>query len=319
MPLLDIADLNVSFTSRSGVFPAVEGFSLTVEAGEAVGIVGESGAGKSVAMLAAMGLIEPPGRVSARQMMFNGVDLARTEPATRRRVIGKDIAMVFQEPASNLDPCYSIGFHIMETLRVHNFGHRAARRERAIEVARQVGFPPARLDAFPHQLSGGMAQRAMIAMAIACRPKLLIADEPTTALDVSVQAQIIALLLALRRTQGMALILITHDMGVVAEAVERVVVLYAGEVCEQADTDRLLRAPCHPYTHALLAALPERNFGTGPLPAIPGAVPGGGDRPEGCLFHPRCVYAVERCQREAPALRPLEGGLVRCHFPVKNG
>ena len=246
MPLLDIADLNISFAGRAGVSQAVEGFSLTVEDGEAVGIVGESGGGKSVAMLAVMGLIDPPGQVSARRLMFDGVDLAGLTPAARRGVTGKNMAMVFQEPTSSLDPCYSIGFHIMETLRVHGFGHRAVRRERAIEVARQVGFPPARLDAFPHQLSGGMAQRAMIAMAIACRPKLLIAAEPTTALDVSVQAQIITLLLALRRTHGMALILITHDMGVVAEAAERVVVLYAGQVCEQAGTDQLLRAPRHP-------------------------------------------------------------------------
>ncbi len=269
-------------------------------------------------MLAVMGLIAYPGRVSADRLVFDGNDLMAMTPAERRRITGNDIAMVFQEPMTSLNPCYSVGFQIMEALRIHEGGSRVQRRARAVELLAQVGIPaPAgRLGAFPHQLSGGMNQRVMIAMAIACNPKLLIADEPATALDVTIQAQILDLLLDLQRERGMALVLITHDMGVIAETAERVLVMYAGQVVEQREVDALFRAPRHPYTDALLNALPERNLDERRLPTISGVVPGIYDRPAGCLFTPRCTIASERCVREEPAIRPIGDSLVRCHTPL---
>jgi dipeptide transport system ATP-binding protein len=230
--------------------------------------------------------------------------------------------MVFQEPMTSLNPCFTVGFQIMETLAVHEGGTRAERRRRTIELLDQVGIPaPAsRIGAFPHQLSGGMNQRVMIAMAIACNPKLLIADEPTTALDVTIQAQILDLLLTLQRERGMALILITHDMGVVAETAGRITVMYAGQQVEEQRAERLFAAPRHPYTAALLDALPERSLGRRRLSTIPGVVPGIEDRPSGCLFNPRCAFATARCRAEAPALLPVQAGeLVRCHYPLVDG
>ncbi len=318
MALLEIENLTVEFAGRMGTLRAVDRVSLAVEPGEVVGVVGESGSGKSVTMLAVMGLIAYPGRVSADRLVFAGQDLLAMAPAQRRRVTGKDVAMVFQEPMTSLNPCFTVGFQIMEALRIHEGGSRAQRRKRTIELLDQVGIPaPAsRLGAFPHQLSGGMNQRVMIAMAIACNPKLLIADEPTTALDVTIQAQIIDLLLRLQRERGMALVLITHDMAVVAETAQRVVVMYAGQVVEQRAVDDLFAAPRHPYTRALLDALPERSDERGRLPTIPGVVPGIYDRPTGCLFHPRCRFADDRCRVEEPGLRALDGGVVRCHKPL---
>ncbi len=318
MALLEIDNLTVEFAGRGGTLRAVDRASLEVEAGSVVGVVGESGSGKSVAMLAVMGLIAYPGRVSADRLSFDGNDLMAMTPAERRRITGNDIAMVFQEPMTSLNPCYSVGFQIMEALRIHEGGSRVQRRARAVELLAQVGIPaPAgRLGAFPHQLSGGMNQRVMIAMAIACNPKLLIADEPATALDVTIQAQILDLLLDLQRERGMALVLITHDMGVIAETAERVLVMYAGQVVEQREVDALFRAPRHPYTDALLNALPERNLDERRLPTISGVVPGIYDRPSGCLFNPRCRIASERCVREEPAIRPVGDSLVRCHTPL---
>jgi dipeptide transport system ATP-binding protein len=239
-------------------------------------------------------------------------------PGDRRRLTGKDLAMIFQEPTTSLNPCFTIGFQLQETLRLHEGLDRASRRRRAIELLEQVGIPApeSRLRAFPHQLSGGMNQRVMIAMAIACNPRLLIADEPTTALDVTIQAQILDLLLTLQRERGMALILITHNMGVVAETAQRVSVMYAGQVVEERTTAELFAAPQHPYTAALLAALPERSSGESRLATIPGMVPGLHDRPTGCLFNPRCTYANARCRAAEPALRPWQGGKVRCHYPL---
>ena len=319
MPLLDIRCLTVEFGEERRAFRAVDSVDLAVGEGEVVGIVGESGSGKSVTMLAVMGLISFPGRVSAEHLEFGGSDLLSLGAARRRRLTGKDVAMVFQEPMTSLNPCFTVGFQIAETLKVHEGGSRASRRARVVELLDQVGIPsPAsRLDSYPHQLSGGMNQRVMIAMAIACNPRLLIADEPTTALDVTIQAQILDLLLDLQRERGMALVLITHDMGVVAETVQRVVVMYAGQVAERRTVDDLFTAPRHPYTAALLAALPERALGRNRLPTIPGVVPGQYDRPNGCLFHPRCAVARERCSAEAPALVDDRGGAVRCHFPLE--
>jgi dipeptide transport system ATP-binding protein len=231
---------------------------------------------------------------------------------------GAELAMIFQEPMSSLNPCFTVGFQIMEALAVHEGGSRKARRARTIDLLRQVGIPdPAgRLGAFPHQLSGGMNQRVMIAMAIACNPRLLIADEPTTALDVTIQAQILQLLVRLQRERGMALVLITHDMGVVAETADRVAVMYAGQVVEEAPAAQLFAEPRHPYTGALLAALPERSLGKRRLPTIPGVVPGQYDRPSGCLFNPRCPKADDRCRVELPQLEPHGGSLARCHYPL---
>jgi len=319
MALVEIRNLSVEFTTARGVLRAVDRLDLTIEEGEVVGVVGESGSGKSVTMLALMGLIPWPGKVSADRLVFDGEDLLAMSAARRRRLTGKDVAMIFQEPTTSLNPCFTVGFQIMETLRVHEGGSRAARRQRAIELLDQVGIPsPAsRLSSFPHQLSGGMNQRVMIAMAIACNPRLLIADEPTTALDVTIQAQILDLLLNLQRERGMALVLITHDMGVVAETAHRIMVMYAGQQMEMQPAARLFERPRHPYTAALLDSLPERSTGRKRLSTIPGVVPGIEDRPTGCLFSPRCSYADERCRQVMPELTTDgEGRQVRCLKPL---
>ena len=297
--LLEISDLTVEFGTRDNPFRAVDGVSIDIAEGEVVGIVGESGSGKSVTSLAIMGLIGYPGRVSAQRLAFDGRELSALTARQRRKIAGGDIAMIFQEPLTSLNPCFTVGFQIMEALRLHQGGGRAARKARAADLLAQVGIPdPAsRLGAFPHQLSGGMNQRVMIAMAIAGKPRLLIADEPTTALDVSIQAQILELLLSLQRDHGMALMLITHDLGVAAETARRIVVMYAGQVVETSLAADLFRAPRHPYTAALLDALPERAAGARRLPAIPGAVPGIDDRPDGCLLNPRCRFAADRCRQ----------------------
>jgi dipeptide transport system ATP-binding protein len=269
-------------------------------------------------MLALMGLVAYPGQIRADRLAFAGKDLMTLSPGERRRLIGKDLAMIFQEPTTSLNPCFTIGFQLQETLRLHEGLDRKARHRRAIELLEQVGIPApeSRLRAFPHQLSGGMNQRVMIAMAIACNPRLLIADEPTTALDVTIQAQILDLLLSLQRKRRMALILITHNMGVVAETAQRVSVMYAGQVVEERATAELFAAPQHPYTAALLAALPERSTGETRLATIPGMVPGLHDRPTGCLFNPRCRYATPHCRAVEPALRPWQNGKARCHYPL---
>jgi len=317
MSLLEIRNLRVMFPTARGMLHAVEGLDLDVSVGEVLGIVGESGSGKSVAMLAVMGLIRRPGQVSADVLRFGGIDLLTLLPREHRRLVGKDMAMIFQEPMTSLNPCFTIGWQISETLRTHLGLSRAAARTRTIELLRQVGIPAPeqRLSAFPHLLSGGMNQRAMIAMAIACNPKLLIADEPTTALDVTIQKQILDLLADLQRERGMALILITHDMGVVAETALRVEVMYAGQVMEGRPAEALLTLPAHPYTAALLDALPERADERRRLATIPGVVPGIADRPSGCLFAPRCRFVFERCV-ERPALLPFDDGAVRCHAPL---
>jgi dipeptide transport system ATP-binding protein len=321
MPLLDIKNLSVEFTTRAGTFRAVDGIDLTVDEGEVVGIVGESGSGKSVTSLAVMGLLGSNGRVVADRMMFAGKDLLTMPAAQRRKMTGKDVAMVFQEPMTSLNPCFTVGFQIMETLRVHEGLSGKALRNRAIALLEQVGIPApeSRLSAFPHQLSGGMSQRVMIAIAIACNPRLLVADEPTTALDVTIQKQILDLLVQLQRERGMALILITHDMGVVAETAQRVAVMYAGQVAETRPVHSLFERPRHPYTGALLDALPERALGKRRLPTIPGMVPGIADRPAGCLFSPRCRFADARCRAERPALFDVDDGRARCFYPLPDG
>ncbi len=320
--LVEIEDLRVDFGTLSRPVPAVEGVNLSVEPGEVVGLVGESGSGKSVTALALMGLVDFPGRVRAGRMAFAGRDLLAASAAERRALVGRDISMIFQDPLASLDPCYTVGFQLDEALTLHgNAAERAsaaARRARALELLREVEIadPAARLNAYPHQLSGGMAQRVMIAMAIAGRPQLLIADEPTTALDVTVQAQVLALLMRLRREHAMAMLLITHDLAVVAETADRVVVMYAGQVMETGAVPAIFDAPRHPYTRALLDALPEHNLDRTRLRTIPGVVPGAFDRPAGCLLAPRCEFAVARCLEERPALIGSAARAVRCHFPL---
>jgi len=263
MALLQIDNLIVEFETASGWFRAVDGVSISVENGEVLAIVGESGSGKSVAMLAVMGLLPWTAKITADRMLFEGRDIQNISAAERRKLIGKDISMIFQEPIASLNPCFTVGFQIEEVLRIHLGLDKKARRERAIELFRQVGLPnpEERLNHFPHQMSGGQCQRVMIAIAIACDPKLLIADEPTTALDVTIQKQILDLLMSLQAKNGMGLIMITHDMGVVAETADRVVVQYKGKKMEEADVLSLFENPKSDYTRALLAALPENATG----------------------------------------------------------
>ena len=319
--LLDIEGLTVTFGSEAAPLYAVEDLDLAIDAGEIVGCVGESGSGKSVTALAVMGLVDFPGRVHARRLAFDGRNLLGLSDRERRAIVGKDIAMVFQDPLASLNPCYTVEFQLTETLRVHGTREERAssrvRRSRARELLDQVEIPDAaaRLAAYPHQLSGGMAQRVMIAMAIACNPRLLIADEPSTALDVTVQAQILELLVTLQRERGMALLLITHDLAVVAETAQRVIVMYAGQAMETGPVPDIFRMPRNPYTQALLAALPEHNLGRERLAAIPGVVPGQYDRPHGCLLSPRCAYAVPRCHAVRPPLIGPPGRQSRCLFP----
>ncbi len=314
--LLEVRDLSVAFDTGAGSFNAVEGVDLTVAPGEVLGVVGESGSGKSVSVLAVLGLLPRHSRVSAAEIAFRGADLRKD----RKRVVGRAIAMVFQEPTSSLNPCYTIGWQIGEALRLNGGVPRSQLRSRVIDLLDQVGIaaPDQRRRAFPHQLSGGLNQRAMIAMAIASNPALLIADEPTTALDVTVQKGVLDLLVRLQRENGLGLLLITHDMGVVAQTAQRVQVMYAGQVMEEQPAAGLFAHPRHPYTAALLDALPERAEGKPRLPTIPGVVPGIEDRPHGCLFAPRCAFRALRCTFERPALLTALGAKVRCHYPLDD-
>ena len=319
--LLTVDKLSVHFGDEGTPFRAVDRISYSVKQGEVVGIVGESGSGKSVSSLALMGLIDFPGKVMAEKLEFGGRDLKRMSEKERRQIVGAEVAMIFQDPMTSLNPCYTVGFQIMEAIKVHQGGNKKTRRQRTIDLLNLVGIPdPAsRLDVYPHQLSGGMSQRVMIAMAIACRPKLLIADEPTTALDVTIQAQIIELLLDLQQRENMALMLITHDLALVAEAAQHIIVMYAGQVVESAKATEIFRAPRHPYTQALLRSLPEFAADKARLQSLPGVVPGKYDRPNGCLLNPRCPYATDLCRKEEPALRDLANGRQsKCHYPLDD-
>ena len=313
MALLEIQNLTVEFKTSSGAFRAVDSVSMTVDTGEVLAIVGESGSGKSVAMLAVMGLLPWTASVTADHINFDGRDLKNISAEDRRKITGKDMAMIFQEPMTSLNPCFTVGFQLMEAMQTHLDLDRKQRKSRAIELLEEVGIPApeTRLSSYPHQLSGGMSQRVMIAMALACNPKLLIADEPTTALDVTIQAQILELLTSLQKDKGMGLVLITHSMGVVAETAERVSVQYAGQKVEEQAVAGLFATPRHPYTSALLAALPERATGR-KLPSIQGVVPGQFDRPKGCLFAPRCTFATDLCRSTPPTMQ--SGAL--CHYPL---
>ena len=321
MSLLEIRHLNVEFGPARNAFRAVDGVDLTVDAGEILGIVGESGSGKSVTMMALMGLLQGQGRVTAEQLQFDGKDLQQISDAQRRKILGKDMAMIFQDPMASLNPCFTVGFQLIEVLTQHLGLRGSAAKARAIELLDMVEIPGAkgRLDNYPHQFSGGMSQRVMIAIAIACNPKLLIADEPTTALDVTIQAQIMDLLVSLQKAQGMALIMITHDLAVVAEVAQRVAVMYAGQVVEQGAVSALFTTPAHPYTYALLQAVPERSRGARRLNTLGGMVPGQYDRPQGCLLQPRCPLRQENCRTQQPLLTGHGAVQVRCFYPIEGG
>ncbi|MEZ4406288.1 MAG: ABC transporter ATP-binding protein [Polyangiales bacterium] len=305
-PLLSVRGLVTEFATDRGPLRAVDDVSFDVAAGETVALVGESGCGKSVTSLSVLRLIQPPGRVVSGRVTFDGRDLLQLSEPEMRKVRGGQIGMIFQEPMSSLNPVYTVGDQIVEALRLHSDRSRAAAWERAVELLGMVGIPsPAeRARAYPHQLSGGMRQRVMIAMALSCEPRLLIADEPTTALDVTIQAQILELIASLRDRLGMAVVLITHDLGVVAEYAERVVVMYAGRVVERGPAERVFADPRHPYTRGLLRSVPSfgPNLGAKRLPTIRGVVPDLRSLPGGCRFRDRCDDAFEPCPKEEPPL-----------------
>jgi oligopeptide/dipeptide ABC transporter ATP-binding protein len=318
-PLLVVEGLTVEFLTEAGSARAVEDVSFRVKAGQTVGLVGESGCGKSATALALMGLLpKPAGRVAAGRLLFEGEDLRTVDEKRLRDLRGNRLAMIFQEPMTALNPVLTTGEQVAEVLRRHRGLSRRQARDEAVRLFEQVGIPsPARrVRDYPHQLSGGMRQRVLIAMAIACKPTLLIADEPTTALDVTIQAQILDLLRRLRQEYDLSLLLITHDLGVVAQQCDEVLVMYAGRIVEAAPVKSLFGGPRHPYTHGLLRAIPRPRAGAGDaLPEIPGTVPPLGQRPPGCAFAGRCDRKKERCEAEEPELRPDTGHRVRCFFP----
>jgi peptide/nickel transport system ATP-binding protein len=318
-PLLEIKGLHTSFHTRHGVVRAVDGIDFSVDRGEIMGLVGESGCGKSVTSLSVLRLVAPPGRIDAGQVLFDGTDLLTLSPDEMRRIRGERISMIFQQPTSSLNPVWDVGTQIEEVLRIHRGMKGKAAEARTLDLLRMVGIPDPvrRLKAYPHEMSGGMAQRIMIAMALACEPELLIADEPTTALDVTIQAQILDLMRNLRDETGTAIILITHDLGVVAEMCDRVAVMYAGEIVEQTDVVSLFREPLHPYTRGLIGSIPVLGDAREELAVIPGNVPNLIDLPEGCRFAPRCLARIEEnidnAFEEHPALLPVRHGHdVRC-------
>ena len=322
--LLEIDDLVVEFRTEDGVVRAVDRASFTVDPGEIVGVVGESGSGKSVTAMSVLGLVKPPGRYAGGTVRFRDRDVLQLGPRELRKLRGGDIAMVFQDPMTALNPVVTVGRQIVEALRLHDPQlSKAGARARAIELLATVGVPnaTARYGQYPHEFSGGMRQRAMIAMAIANGPSLLIADEPTTALDVTIQAQVLDLLRVAQQETSAATLLITHDLGVVAELADRVVVMYAGRVVEQGDVTTIFTAPRHPYTVGLLESLPRLDRDVESLRPIPGSPPSLLDPPQGCPFHPRCAMAQQRCRSERPPLREVgpQGQTSACHFAEELG
>jgi oligopeptide/dipeptide ABC transporter ATP-binding protein len=305
--ILKVRDLSVSFATDNGPAKVIEEVSFSVDHGQTLGLVGESGCGKSVTAMSIIRLLpSPPSRVESGQVIFDGQDLLKLDDAAMRNIRGNRIGMIFQEPMTSLNPTFSIGFQIGEVLRLHRgLGQRQA-RDRCIELLDMVGVgsPAARIDQYPHQLSGGLRQRVMIAIAIACSPVLLIADEPTTALDVTIQAQILDLLVRLQKDLDMSILMITHDLGVVAEFCDHVVVMYAGMIVEKAPVEQIFDQPRHPYTRGLLVSVPQIGIKRTYLPTIPGMVPGIGERPQGCYFAKRCEHALDLCRQTIP---PLDG------------
>ncbi|MFN2398386.1 MAG: ABC transporter ATP-binding protein [Gemmatimonadaceae bacterium] len=317
-PLLSVLNLRTTFRTAAGVARAVDGVSFNIGAHETVGVVGESGCGKSVTALSILRLIQKPGSIDAGSSIeFDGRDLLRLSDEEIRRIRGNRIAMIFQEPMTSLNPVFTVGDQIAEVARIHDGASRRDAWQRAVEMLRVTGIPAPeqRASEYPHQLSGGMRQRVMVAMALMMTPALLIADEPTTALDVTIQAQILELLAELQQKTGMSILLVTHDLGIIAESTSRVIVMYAGEVVEEAGVDDLFHAAHHPYTQGLLRAMPRVGHQRERLTVIPGSVPPATDWPGGCRFRERCPYAWERCAAEHPPLYRIdENHVSRCHL-----
>ena len=315
--MLQVKDLKTYYYTEEGVVPAVDGLDFEVEQGETFAIVGESGCGKSVTSLSILGLIpSPPGKIVGGQILYNGEDLLKKSEKQMRAIRGNEISMIFQEPMTSLNPVFTVGRQISESFKYHQQMGKKEAHEKAIEMLKMVGIPSPEkvVDDYPHQLSGGMRQRVMIAMALACNPKVLIADEPTTALDVTIQAQIMQLLKRLKEKMGTSIILITHDLGVVAQIAQRVMVMYCGEAVESCDARSIYKNPLHPYTVGLLASVPKlTDEDLGELPSIPGMVPSPNELPKGCRFAPRCSKCGPRCLAQKPDLITLENGhKVRC-------
>ena len=319
-PLLDVRNLRIEFPTRGGVLTAVDDVSLQIAPGEVLGVVGESGAGKSLTGAAIIGLLEPPGHIAAGEILLDGQRIDHLPHEAMRRIRGRRVGAIFQDPLASLDPLYSIGDQLVETIRTHLDLGEAAARQRAIELLQEVGIPAAarRVDHYPHQFSGGMRQRVVIALALAAQPRLIIADEPTTALDVSIQAQIIALLKRLCRDHGTAVMLITHDMGVIAETADRVAVMYAGRVVEVGPVAGVIRAPKHPYTIGLMGSIPTLVGERERLVQIDGSMPRLTAIPPGCPFHPRCERAFDRCLRERPDLIDAGASRAACWLYAGN-
>ncbi len=315
-PVLSVRNLQVEFATRRATLRAIDGASFDIARGEVLGVVGESGAGKSVTGLAVIGLIDPPGRISGGEIRLGGQRIDNLPPEQMRRIRGKRIGMIFQDPLTSLNPLYRVGDQIVETIRTHTSLSDQAARRRAIDLLAEVGIPAPekRIDGYPHEFSGGMRQRVVIALAICAEPELIIADEPTTALDVSVQAQIIALIKRLGRDHGTAVMLVTHDMGVIAETCDRVAVMYSGRIAEIGPVQEVIRNPLHPYARGLMGAIPTLTGEAKRLVQIPGAMPRLSAIPPGCAFNPRCGHVFGRCRTERP--EPLQHGrqAVACHL-----
>jgi peptide/nickel transport system ATP-binding protein len=316
VPVLSVRNLQVEFASRRGTLRAIDDVSFDIARGEVLGVVGESGAGKSVTGLAAIGLIDPPGRISGGEILLSGMRIDNLSPEEMRRIRGKRIGMIFQDPLTSLNPLYRVGEQIIETIRTHTNLSEQAARKRAIDLLAEVGIsaPEKRIDAYPHEFSGGMRQRVVIALAICAEPELIIADEPTTALDVSVQAQIISLIKRLGRDHGTAVMLVTHDMGVIAETSDRVAVMYSGRIAEIGPVGDVVRNPLHPYAKGLMGAIPTLAGEDKRLVQIPGSMPRLSAIPPGCSFNPRCGFVFDRCRVERP--EPIRHGAqsVACHL-----
>jgi peptide/nickel transport system ATP-binding protein len=320
-PLLEVRNLRVEFLTRRGPLLALDDVSFHIDPGEVLGVVGESGAGKSLTGAAVIGLLEPPGRITGGQILLEGERIDNLRYDDMRRIRGKRIGAIFQDPLTSLDPLYQIGDQLVETIRTHLPLGAAAARSRAISLLREVGIPSAeeRIDHYPHQFSGGMRQRVVIALALAAEPRLVIADEPTTALDVSIQAQIITLLKRLCREHGTAVMLVTHDMGVIAETADRVAVMYAGRIVEVGPVRQVVKRALHPYTHGLMGAIPNLTQEVERLTQIQGSMPRLSEIPQGCAFNPRCPKAFDRCRVERPDLLPAEGSRVACWLYAREG
>ncbi|MGG0719027.1 ABC transporter ATP-binding protein [Robertmurraya massiliosenegalensis] len=320
--LLEVKDLKTYFFTEHGTVPSVNGVSFHVKKGETVGIVGESGCGKSVTSLSLLQLVGEPGKIVGGEILFNGEDLTKYSNRQMRDIRGNKISMIFQEPLTSLNPVFTIGRQVSETIRLHQHVEKKKAKDFAIRMLAKVGISNAEkvYSSFPHQLSGGMRQRVMIAMALSCNPQLLIADEPTTALDVTIQAQIIKLMKELSKELDTSIIMITHDLGVVAEMVDRVIVMYAGQIVEQNNVYDLFKKPLHPYTKGLLNSTPKIHQSKDQLESIEGNVPTPKDMPNGCKFHPRCPFAFDKCREQEPPLFELnEGSEVRCWLSAEKG